>query len=125
MLETMPKPRASLLALVAVLAGGCALGERRAEREAYWAQVLADEIPPGTPRAEATRMLEARGLIVQYRPYAELGERPDECPAARLYASERGRVRGLGARFDVRLILCLDDSAQVTRRYVDRFNTVI
>lgn len=124
-LGAMPKPRASLLTLVAILVGGCALGDKRADREAAWARVLADEIPPGTTRAAATSMLEARGLVVQYRPYAELGERPDECPAARLYAVDRGRVRGLAARFDVRLILCLDDEERVSRRYVDRFNTVI
>jgi hypothetical protein len=125
MLGAMPTLRASLLTVAAVLAGGCTLGTGRAEREAAWARVLVDEIPPGTTRAAATSVLEARGLVVQYRPYAELGERPDECPAARLYAVDRGRVRGLAARFDVRLILCLDDEERVSRRYVDRFNSVI
>jgi len=110
---------------LALLVAACAPLGQRAEREEYWGRVLAAEVPPGTSRQDARRVLEARGLVVQYRPYANLGERPDECPAARLYAFEYGRVQGLAPRFDVRLILCLDDADRVSRRYVDRFNSVI
>lgn len=116
---------AFLFALAAALAiGGCA-GPSRATREAYWQDLLAREIPRGTPRAAAAQVLEAHGLVVQYRPYAELGERPDECPAQRLYAQHYGALRGLAPRFDVRLILCLDAEQRVLRSHVDRFNSVI
>jgi len=116
---------APLLLTLTLLVAACAPLGQRAEREEYWARVLAAEVPPGTSREEARRVLETRGLVVQYRPYANLGERPDECPAARLYAFEYGRVQGLAPRFDVRLILCLDDEERVSRRYVDRFNSII
>jgi len=114
-----------LLLVAALLGAGCVPLGQRAEREEYWARFLAAEVPPGTSREDAQRMLEARGLVVRFRPYAELGERPDECPAARLYASDYGRVHGLAPRFDVRLILCLDNDDRVARRYVDRFNSVM
>lgn len=114
-----------LLLTVALLTAACAPLGQRAEREEYWARFLAAEVPAGTSREDARRMLEARGLVVQYRPYANLGERPDECAAARLYAFDYGRVQGLAPRFDVRLILCLDNEDRVSRRYVDRFNSII
>jgi hypothetical protein len=114
-----------LLLTVSLLIAACAPLGQRAEREEYWARFLVAEVPPGMAREDARRMLEDRGLVVQYRPYANLGERPDECPAARLYAFDYGRLQGLSPRFDVRLILCLDNEDRVSLRYVDRFNSII
>ena len=108
-----------------LLLAGCAATPDRAAREAHWQDVLAQEVPPGTARHVATEMLIARGMVVRYRPYAELGERPDECPASRLYAQHYGALNGLAPRFDVRLILCLDHDGRVFRSVVDRYNSVI
>jgi hypothetical protein len=121
----MTHARRSILLMLVPLIAACAPLGQRAEREEAWARFLATEVPTGTTREDARQMLESRGLVVQYRPYANLGERPDECPAARLYAFDRGRVQGLASRFDVRLILCLDNEDRVSRRYVDRFNSII
>lgn len=121
----MKHPGTPILLTLALLVAACTPLGQRAEREEYWGRILAAEVPAGTSREDARRMLEARGLVVQYRPYANLGERPDECPAARLYAFDYGRVQGLAPRFDVRLILCLDNEDRVSRRYVDRFNSII
>jgi hypothetical protein len=96
----------------------------RAARELAWMQVLADEMPVGLPREAAAQILTARGLDVTYMPYASLGERPDECPAGRLYGQEFGALRGLGARFDVRVIVCLDAAERVLSRQVDLLNQV-
>lgn len=96
----------------------------RAARELAWMQVLADEMPVGLSREAATQILAARGLDVLYMPYAHLGERPDECPAGRLYGQEYGAMRGLGARFDVRVIVCLDADERVLSRQVDLLNQV-
>ncbi len=108
-----------------LLLAGCAAGPDRAAREAFWADVLELDVPPGTSREAAAEVLTARGMVVRYRPYAELGERPDECPASRLYAQHYGALNGLTPRFDVRLILCLDNEGRVFRSMVDRFNSVI
>lgn len=108
-----------------VLLSACAGPSSRVAREAYWEKVLMREVPAGTPRALAEQRLGAHGLVVRYRPYAELGERPDECPAHRLYAQHYGALAGLAPRFDVRLILCLGVDGRVVRSYVDRFNSVI
>ncbi len=108
-----------------LLFAGCASSPDRVAREEAWQDVLSRDVPPGTPRDAATEALLARGMVVRYRPYAELGERPDECPASRLYAQHYGAVNGLAPRFDVRLILCLDNEGRVFRSFVDRFNSVI
>ncbi|MGD9601581.1 MAG: hypothetical protein AB7V59_07200 [Gammaproteobacteria bacterium] len=97
----------------------------RATRELAWMQILSDEVPIGLPRAAAEQVLAAHGMQVLYAPYAHLGERPDECPGARLYAQEYGAVRGLGARFDVRVIVCLDAQERVASRQVDLLNKII
>lgn len=121
------KPPSALLCLgvAAMLTTACGTTMDRASREWHWMHVLADEVPVGTPRATAEQILTARGLQVLYMPYAHLGERPDECPAGRLYAAEYGKVRGLGARPDVRLILCLDGEQRVSRTEVDLLNALI
>jgi hypothetical protein len=108
-----------------LLLAGCATGPDRLAREDRWQEVLAQDVPPGTSRDAATEVLMARGMVVRYRPYAELGERPDECPASRLYAQHYGELNGLAPRFDVRLILCLDNEGRVFRSVVDRYNSVI
>lgn len=113
------------LLLALLLLAACTGPGSRVAREAYWEGVLYEVAPAGTARADATRALSDRGLVVLYRPYAELGERPDECPSHRLYAQHYGAQYGLAPRFDVRLILCLDHESRVSRSYVDRFNTVI
>ena len=116
--------RWSLLACLPLLAA-CTAPPSRATREAHWQAVLAAALPAGTSRANATRILTAHGLVVLYRPYAELGQRPDQCAAHRLYAGHYGALHGLASRFDLRLVVCLDDDGRVARSYVDRLTTVI
>jgi len=122
-----PSRARSLALLAAVLAVTACSSARpdRATRELAWMQILSDEVPIGLPRAAAEQVLTAHGLQVTYAPYAHLGERPDECPGARLYAQEYGGVRGLGARFDVRVIVCLDTQERVASRQVDLLNKII
>jgi len=111
--------------VIAALVAACSTPRMdRAARERRWDEVLAREIPAGTPRTTATDILGGYGLHVLYTASAHLGERPDECPAARLYATEYGAVHGLGSRFDVRLILCLDAEERVSHAQVDRLNAL-
>lgn len=123
-------PTVIIVGLLATLAGCVTSSQRIDEREAYWRQELARDVPIGTPKSEVLSLLAKHSLPVSegtYRTAHPDGSETSNCrlPERALSAFERGAVRGLYFSWDIEITVCLDENDTVEGHFVGAWNAGI
>lgn len=110
-----------------LVAGGCASDAAIDARLAHWRDFLARETPVGTSADEAFAALRRADLAPQRGTYVRVmndGRRESNCrdPKAAISGRENAGVKGLDARYDIEVTVCLDTNDRVEKHYVSAWH---
>ena len=97
------------------------------DRAGYWRSVLAAEAPVGSPAGRAADILRRHGLEPGRGTYLRIGAdgvARSDCthPRTAITARDRSAGRGVLARLDVEVTLCVDAAGRIERHVVKIWN---